>query len=672
MTLTASLALALSLAGMLAVSRADEASSPWTVFADFEGNSCAPWTAEGAAFGENPTRQAPAGQRISGSRGRGLANSYGTGGDGATGRLTSPEFVIHQPVLAFLLGGGRHPRGEPETTNIHLVVDDEVVRTATGRDSDGMEWVNWDVSDCAGKTGRLVIEDTCTGGWGHIVVDEIVFSSVTMPAFSLGATFSDSMVLQREKPINVWGTALAGQKVRVSFAGQVKEATANADRRWQVALDSLPAAAAPRVLEAESLGLGGERIAIADVLVGEVWLAAGQSNMGFQVSGCIDGPAVIAQANYPTLRFLQVPGRADRTPLDNIPSPAWRPATPRHVGNFSGVAFFFARRLQEQLHVPVGIIQAGYGGTPAEAWTSPDVLAAVPQFKQTMEDDLARLAKVEADPRQVANPKRFTLPFAAAGGLFNAMINPLIPTTIRGVIWYQGESNAFRAEQYARLLPMMIADWRSRFGQGEFPFYLVQLANYYDPAPEPIPTDRRTTDDWVARLREAQLQVVQRVPQTGMAVAIDVGEKSIHPANKQDVGDRLARLALARTYGMIDVECESPIYAAMSRAGAAIRVTFTGCPDGLMMAKKAGLEPARETPAGTLSQFAIAGADHQFVWADARIDGNDTVIVSSRAVAEPVAVRYAWGLNPAGANLYGRNGLPASPFRTDDWPLPEK
>jgi len=666
------LALALSCFGVYEAVCAEQDATPWTVFADFEGDSFASWAIEGTAFGEDPKRAVPAGQRLVGARGHGLANSYVAGGDAATGRLTSPEFVIRQPVLAFLLGGGKHPLGELETTNIHLLVDGKAVRSATGLNSDGMEWVNWDVDEFAGKTAQLVIEDTCTGGWGHIDVDEIVFSSVTMPAFSLGAPFSDSMVLQREKSISVWGTALAGQKVRVAFGGQTKETTAGDNRRWQIALDPLPASAEPRVLEAESLGVGGERLAIADVLVGEVWLASGQSNMGFQLRGCTDGPDVVAQTNLPTLRFLLVPGRAERTPLDTISPPAWRPATPQYAGDFSGVAFFFARQLQDRLHVPVGIIQSAYGGTPAEAWTSPDALATVPQFKQAMETDFAKLAAIDADPIKAADPKRFSLPFAAVGGLSNAMIQPLVPYTIRGAIWYQGESNAFRAEQYARLLPLMIADWRARFGQGDFPFYLVQLANYYDPAPEPIPTDKRTTDNWVARLREAQLQVVQSVPQTGLAVAIDVGEKSIHPTNKQDVGDRLARLALARTYGMQGVECESPIYASMKREGSAIRVTLSGCPRGLMVATKNGLEPTKESPGAPLSQFAIAGADLRFVWADARIEGTDTVVVSSPAVRHPVAVRYAWALNPEGANLYGKNGLPASPFRTDEAPLPGK
>ena len=668
------LAPALLAAGLLSSFAAtpQDSARPLTVFADFEGNSFTPWTADGTAFGTSPAHPVPPGQHLMGFRGRGLANSFAVGGDHATGRIVSPEFVIDHPIIAFLVGGGNHAMGEAQTTNIHLLVDGKSVRSATGRDSDSMEWVNWDVAEFAGKTGQLVIEDTCTGGWGHIEVDQIVFSSVSMPAFSIASPFSDHMVLQREKPIAVWGRALAGQKVRVTFGEQVKDAIADRNRQWRVSLDPVPASADPRKLVAEPIGDSAERLVIDDVLVGEVWLASGQSNMKVEVRSCTDGPSLVASTNIPALRFLHVPCRADRLAQENFAPNPWKPATPQNVGNFSGVAFFFARQLNERLRVPVGVIQSAFGGTPAESWTSPEVLGSDPQFKQGMEEDLAKIAKLDADPAMAKAPRRLTLPFAAAGGLYNAMIQPLIPYTIRGAIWYQGESNAFRAEQYARLLPMMIADWRKRFGQGDFPFYLVQLANYYDPLKEPVPTDLRTTDDWVARLREAQLQVVQRVPQTGMAVAIDVGEKSIHPRNKQDVGDRLARLALARTYDFKGVEYASPVYASMNREGATIRVKFTGCPGGLMAASKSGLDPAKETPDARLAQFAIAGVDRKFVWADAHIDSNDSVIVSSPAVAEPVAVRYAWGLNPAGANLYGRNGLPASPFRTDDWLLPPK
>lgn len=648
-------------------------STAFTVFADFEGGSYEPWVVEGKAFGDAPATKVPPAQKVAGFIGSGIANSYCIGGDAATGSLTSPEFVIKQPFISFLIGGGKHPVGDAPSVNVHLLVDGKPVRSATGNTSDLMDWVNWDVSEFSGKTARLVIEDSVSGGWGHIVVDQIVFGSVKMPAFSMASPFSSHMVLQRDKPVNVWGIALPGQMVRVTFAGQSKEVKADENRRWSVTLDPMPASAEPRPLVAESLGELGVKKEISDVLVGEVWLASGQSNMGFNVGACTDGKAVAESTQLSGVRFLQVPHLGEKSPQQTVPMPEWKPATSaQNVSNFSGVAFFFARQLNERLGVPVGIIQSSFGGTPAEAWTSQDVLSTVPSLKKTMEDDLAKLAAIDADPVKAADPKRFTLPFASAGGLFNAMINPLVPYTIRGVIWYQGESNAFRADFYSTLLPMLIADWRARFGQGDFPFYLVQLANYYDPAQEPPPTDKRTTDDWVARLREAQMKVSQTVPNTGMAVAIDVGEKSIHPLNKQDVGDRLARLALARTYGMKDVQHESPVYASMAREGSTIRIKFTGCQGGLMVATKTGLEPAKETPEAKLSQFAIAGADMKFVWADARIDGNDSVVVSSASVPEPVAVRYGWGLNPAGANLYGKNGLPASPFRTDSTPLPEK
>lgn len=669
----ASLALAIISAAYLSTSSAwsQENAGDFEVFADFEGTTYSPWTTEGNAFSAGPVA-VPTGQKLEAYQGKGLANSYAGVGDGATGKLISPEFVIKQPMISFLLGGGKRPMGMPETLSLQLLVDGKVVRSETGKNSDSMEWVNWDVSDLKGKTGRLVLEDSSPGGWGHIEVDQIVFSSIKMPVFSLASPFSDHMVLQRDKPVNVWGTALPSQEVRVTFAGQTQRTKADQNRRWNLALDPLPASATPAQLVVESLGKSGERVEVNDVLVGDVWLASGQSNMRFEVKDCLNGAEIIANTNLPMIRFLPILRKGSLTPQDSFKPNVWLPATGPGVGNFSGVAFFFASRIQERLNIPIGIIESAFGGTAAEAWTSQEVLSSVPQLKQGMENDLAKLAAVDADPVKAADPKRFTLPFANAGGLFNAMIHPLIPYTIRGIIWYQGESNAFRADYYATLLPMMINDWRARFGQGDIPFYIVQLANYYDPAKEPPPTDKRSTDDWVARLREAQLQVARKVPQTGLAVAIDVGEKSIHPLNKQDVGDRLARVALARTYDFKDVQYESPIYDSMTREGTAIRIKFSACPEGLMVATKKGLEPTTPTPDAPLSQFAIAGADRKFVWADARIEGKDTVVVSSPSVPEPVAVRYGWGLNPEGANLYGKNGLPASPFRTDDWPLPEK
>jgi sialate O-acetylesterase len=251
------------------------------------------------------------------------------------------------------------------------------------------------------------------------------------------------------------------------------------------------------------------------------------------------------------------------------------------------------------------------------------------------------------------------------------MIHPLIPFTLRGVIWYQGESNIRSAHRYSELMKALISEWRARWGQATFPFYLVQLANLHSVSPEPASTAVPSVDDAAARLREAQLIVSQTVPESGLAVAIDVGETSIHPLNKQDVGNRLARIALARTYGCPDIPHQGPVYDSLRREGTALIVNFKDGTGGLMVAEKKGLEPARETPGAPLRQFAIAGADRKFVWAEARIEGN-SVRVSSAKVLEPVAVRYAWSENPEGRNLYGANGLPASPFRTDDFPAPKR
>ena len=634
------------------------------VIADFEGDSWGGWTVVGPAFGSKPFIGNKAGQTVLGRIGYGMVNSWPANGDGATGKMTSTAFEITQTYLSFLIGGGKET--STVALGVRLEVDGAVVRRATGKNSDSMEWVNWDVAELMGKTGRLIIEDAATGGWGHVVADQFVLSPVVMPIFSVASVFGDHMVLQRDKPVVVWGRGFAGDTIRVTFAGQTKTARTDSSRRWRVELDPLSVSALGRDLTVEQVG--GDKAIFSDVLVGEVWLASGQSNMDFYVPGVLQAQTELASANFPTMRMMTVPGKASVEQLDTIGS-SWIPATPTYAAGFSAVAYFFARSLVQNLGVPVGIIKASYGGTSAEAWTSPEALSRVPQLKQAMDADLATLAAIAADPVKAADPNRLTLPFARSGGLFNAMINPLVPYTMRGVIWYQGESNAFRADFYSTLLPLMIGDWRARFGQGDFPFYLVQLANYYNPAPQPIVTTKRTTEDWVARLREAQLQVAQTVPQTGMIVAIDLGEQTIHPSNKQDVGDRLARLALAKTYGSTNIAYQSPVYASMTREGAAIRVNFTDCPGGLMIASKTGLQPAMETPGATLAKFAIAGADNVFVWADAKIEG-DSVVVSSPAVPQPVAVRYAWELNPDGRNLYGRNGLPASPFRTDSLPLP--
>ncbi|MEK0447001.1 MAG: hypothetical protein RLZZ399_2322 [Verrucomicrobiota bacterium] len=656
------------------------------------------------------------------------------------------------------------------------------------------------------------------------------------------SVFQDHMVLQREKPVAVWGLALPDEKVSVSFAGQVKEARADASGMWRASLD--PMAASSEGRELRLTGKGGEAIVIRDVLVGEVWLASGQSNMGIGLGGALNAKEEVAGAHYPPMRFFSVPTRGSLEPQTETDG-KWQVVSPTSAMQMSAVAYFFARELVRKLEVPVGVLVSAVGGTPAEAWTPPEVFDRVPEWKEGMLEKVDAFQKdahleqnfpeafrawcaanqrlvpggsrldwaapdlpladwqkvsgrlgfgkplglpaggvvwlrkefeapeskagkavslwVDALDRQeltlyvngkevailgrsapryyqsglvsvpvpegviragrnvlaircvawngntvkgftapnlrlpVANPKELsdewlakvehafpdlsaeaaaaqpqfgrTFLFGVPGSLYHAMVHPLIPYTLRGAIWYQGESNVSAAGAYRELLSGMIGAWRALWGQGDFPFYLVQLANYHKASDKPAPVERPNPDDLLGRLREAQWQVVQTVPETAMAVTIDTGVESIHPPNKQDVGDRLARLALARTYGRAEVQHQSPVYDSMTREGDAIRVKFRDCPGGLVTGVKKGPGVVEETPGEKPGQFAIAGADHQFVWADARIEG-DSVIVSSSAVKEPVAVRYAWLENPKGANVYGKNGLPAAPFRTDGLPLP--
>jgi sialate O-acetylesterase len=349
--------------------------------------------------------------------------------------------------------------------------------------------------------------------------------------------------------------------------------------------------------------------------------------MQWTVANSNNAEKEIAAADYPNIRLFAVP-------LVSVPEPKkdvaarWTPCTPETVAPFSAVAYYFGRKLHEELDVPVGLIRTCWGGSACEAWVEKAVLESDERYQ-------AILDRVEK-----ANPQH------KAYHLYNGMIAPLIPYGIRGAIWYQGESNAGRAYQYRTLFPTMIENWRANWGEGDFPFYFVQLANFRQRKDEP------DESAW-AELREAQ-SLTLSLPNTGQAVTIDIGEADdIHPRNKQDVGRRLARWALAKDYGK-DIVYSGPAYRSMKRVGNKIVLQFDHVGGGLI------------AKGDTLEGFAIAGEDRQFVWADATIEG-DTVVVSSPSVEEPVAVRYGWADNPA-ANLYNQAGLPASPFRTDSWP----
>lgn len=644
----------------------------------------------------------------------------------------------------------------------------------------------------------------------------IFLSSFALAESKLPAIFSDHMVLQRNQAVPVWGQAEVGERVTVEFGGQVKSATANAEGQWKVMLDAMPASAEPRTLKAGS-------VSFHDVLVGEVWLCSGQSNMGMSVGESADAEKEVASANHPEIRLFTVAPNPVIQPVADVKG-EWSRCASKNVRSFSAAAYYFGRKLQSELKVPVGLIHSSVGGTPIESWTRIEVLHGItvvgaradaevaemialpeitrlfPAARAAWEEKygvrpppIAEAAKGWADvsaattewkkvrfPNQWGQQgfksggvfwirKEVDLPASAAGkpfslslvwiseqydtaywngeeighaadqppefytqqrryqvpgrlvkagrnviavrivsatekagpwvaghqlglpvedvgkvgdewllrqesafaplppaalaerpkpsrmvmrnvpaSLYTGMIAPLAPYGLRGVLWYQGESNAPRHKEYRELLSAMIKDWRAQWGQGDFPFISQQLVNNglpYDEADRP-------RDSW-PYLREAQVRVADEVPHVGLAVGIELGSKyTIHPQNKQEVGRRLALVALEKTYGQA-LESSGPRYLGMKVEGPTIRVTFSHA---------AGLQ----AKGGDLRRFAVAGVDRKFLWANARIEGG-SVVVSSREVFSPVSVRYAWAENPEGCNLYNAAGLPASPFRTDAW-----
>jgi sialate O-acetylesterase len=647
----------------------------------------------------------------------------------------------------------------------------------------------------------------------------LAFSETTFAEVHVPSLIGDNMVLQQGKKVRIWGTADAKEKISVSLASEKQNAVADQSGHWEVLLGPLKAGG-PFVLNVS----GSNTLTFKNILVGEVWICSGQSNMEWPLINSKGGADVVAQANFPEIRLFTVQKSTSATALNDVKG-KWTETIPDEVGQFSAVAYFFGRELYQKLKVPIGLIHTSWGGTPAEAWTSPDALSAVtelqpildryqeslkslperqkeferaladwsqknlysdpgnkgealgyaepatstadwkkmtlPQFLETgglvmdgavwfrkeidvpapwtgkdLELNLTSIDDFDVTyfngtrvggigmetPNSYMIPRRYRVPgnlvhgsrnvvavrvfdsageggFGGAGKmtlgpagvrdtevisltgswdykvelglepkkpdwgsrpeapgpsnqnspgvLYNAMIAPLTPFAIRGAIWYQGESNASRAYQYRTLFPTMIRNWRTAWGEGDFPFYFVQLANWHQPAAEP------GESDW-AELREAQTMTL-REQQTGMAVIIDIGDPNdIHPRNKLDVGRRLAAWSLAETYHE-KVQPSGPLFGSYVVEGDKVRVKFKHVAGGL-----------KTLDGGPLKGFAIAGEDHRFVWAEARIDGNE-VVIWSKDVTKPVAVRYAWADNPI-CNLYNSVDLPASPFRTDDWP----
>jgi len=501
----------------------------------------------------------------------------------------------------------------------------------------------------------------------------------------LASPFTSHMILQRDKKVPVWGTAEPGETVAVEFAGQKVSATADADGNWRIDLEPLKASAEPRALVVTGNHQSPiENLKCDDVLVGEVWLASGQSNMDFSLSkkvkyfaGVTNEAAEIAAANYPLLRMFTGVAQKTYAPTNRVGG-EWKICTPENAPAFSAVAYFFARDLQREIKIPVGVVVEAFGASTAEAWIDRPTMASDPKLKPLLDSFDAKVENFRTNRPAIVAPPRSedvsaTNEISAATNstnsstnsvanrrrrgnagprdpvqdqhnatvLFNGMINPILPFAIRGAIWYQGESivdaNKGGIALYPHVQAALIRDWRALWGEGDFPFYIVQLAGQEAASNSPL-------------VREAQATVLQ-LPNTGMAVTTDIGErKNVHPKNKQDVGDRLARIALANVYGE-KIEFSGPVYESMKVEGNSIRVTFSHA-DGLV---------AR---AGTLKWFEIAGADGKFVAAEAKIDGA-SVMVSSPEVAAPVAVRYAWVNFPDGGHLYNSAGLPAAQFRSD-------
>jgi sialate O-acetylesterase len=489
----------------------------------------------------------------------------------------------------------------------------------------------------------------------------------------LPGIFASHMVLQRDSQVPLWGTASAGEQVSVKFNGQEQSAQADKYGKWKVEFAPM-AAGGPFKMEVT----GNNAITLDDILIGEVWLCSGQSNMGEPVSGSDNSSVEIANANYPQIRLFHVTCNANSIPQTNMASvSSWQACTPESVPLFSAVGYFFGRKLNQDLNVPVGLINSSWGGTRIEPWTPPVGFASVPTLdaiatelavKTPGNPDNTKLTQEAIDNyktwieqaesalqgnRSINPPAAYPAALApytshqSPAMLYNAMIHPMVPYAMRGAIWYQGESNREDRKVYADKMKALINGWRSVWSNDEMAFYFVQIAPYnYGNQP-----------DALAEIWEAQTEISQQVPGTGMAVIHDIGDvNNIHPTNKQGVGKRLALLALNKTYGKTDIVCESPTFKEMEIENNSIKVTFNS---GVGLQTRDGQAP---------TWFEICGADADYKRADAKLAG-DTVVLTAEGVAKPLAVRFAWN-HMAEPNLMNAAGLPASAFRAGDIPKP--
>ncbi len=500
----------------------------------------------------------------------------------------------------------------------------------------------------------------------------ILSQGFAMAEVKLPRIFGNNMVLQREMHVPVWGWADAEEEITISLSKDddasetVHTDTVKADEKgkWQVQLPAT-SAGGPYTLKV----VGGNTIEFTNILFGEVWVCSGQSNMAWGVHTSNNSQEEIAAADYPDIRLFHIPKECSGLPSPDV-NAEWRPTSPDSVRHFSAVAYFFGRHVHKEIGVPIGLINASWGGTRIEAWTAPEGFDLVPaltniadeirdinrNYRNRLPEKMKEMEEWIAETREALENDSiiyempiFHHPLNPQGrptAIYNNMIYPLVPYAIRGALWYQGESNMKEGMVYYEKMKALIKGWREIWNQGEFPFYFVQLCPWggYD----------RNDPTHLPRIWEAQTATLE-LPNTGMVVTTDIGNvRDIHPRNKQDVGLRLALWALAKTYNKTDLVCSGPLYKSMKVEGDKIRISFDHVGGGLL---------SRDDE--QLSWFQIAGEDKQFVDAEAVVDG-DTVVVSSDEVQSPVAVRFGWN-QIAEPNLMNKEGLPASPFRTDSW-----
>ena len=496
-------------------------------------------------------------------------------------------------------------------------------------------------------------------------------------AVKLSRAFGNHMVLQQDQPIRLFGSAKPGEKVTAELAGKTATATTGQNGRFRLELPAMKADGKSHTLTVK----GRNTITLKDVLLGEVWICSGQSNMEWSVAGTLNAQEEIAAADHPQIRLFNVPGHVQGPVPTDDPRGSWQLCAPNTIRGFSAVGYFFGRSLQKELNVPIGLVGTNWGGTRIEPWTPPVGFRQVPQLKDYVqnlnsidpqspegkanhEKYLASVEKWLAMAKQnvqagkaIGTPPRITLsPKGGATYIYNGMVHGLVPLSARGAIWYQGESNAGDGLRYEYLKEALVKGWRTVFENNDLSFYWVQLANFQQPNENPA------GGGW-GPVREGQRRAL-RLPKTGMAVIIDIGEaRDIHPRNKQDVGARLALWALAKDYGR-DIVPSGPLYKGMKVEGNKIRLSFDHVGGGLITAKKEGLSPTQETSDAELTHFAIQADDGKWHWAQASIEG-ETVVVWADGVVKPRHVRFGYQSNPVGINLYNKEGLPASPFTTD-------